>query len=349
MQIGLLLCLAIELSGQAMVIPVEKTQKSLITKRTATWCPICGQPEIWPMVSNLDSELEGKALVIAGHHATSSALHRPIAKALIDNFDPVFSQPIFYFNREEIGRGGATTSSELLERSELAYQQTPQAQTGLRLSYDEQERLLLVEGRSEFYENTSGQHRVAFYLIRKSIIAYQAAQGTDTEHRNVLWDVLGSYNFGTLIDSSSQVAGGAFYHQEQYVLPDDMAANNLMVAAIIWRANGDAFDFVNVAFSDDIQALVTTATHAFPGLATFEVRPTLTTASSVIAIELSTAVPAAELELYNALGQQVQVIFKGDLPQGQHHFTVHPAHAGRYYIRFQSGAQMRTLPLIKQD
>lgn len=349
MRIGLLLCLALELTGQTTVISVEKTQKSLITKRTATWCPICGQPEIWSMVSNLDSELKDKALVIAGHHATSSALHRPIAKALIDNFDPVFSQPIFYFNREEIGRGGAATTSELLERSEIAYQQTPQAQTGLRLSYDEQQRLLLVEGISEFYETTSGQYRLAFYLIRKSIITYQAAQGTDTEHRNVLWDVLGSNDFGTLVDSNSQVAGGTFYHQEQYVLSDDLADNNLIIAAVIWRVNGNAYDFINVAFSDDIQPLVTTSTHAFPGLTTFELRPTLTTGSSVVALELSTTVPAAELQLYNALGQQVQVIFRGDLPQGQHLFAVRPPHPGRYYIRFRSGAQIRTLPLIKQN
>lgn len=342
------LCLATALYAQEGIITVDKKQKSLLTKRTATWCPICGQPDIWPMVKNLEANLSNKALVVAGHHSASSTLYSTVAKDLIDNFTPAFSQPVFYFNRERIGSGGANTESMLNERADLAYQQIPLAQTGLRLTFDESQRLLEIAGRIEFYESTEGNYQLAYYLIRKSIIANQSNQGSDTEHINVLWESITAGSFGIAIDQESLVPGGSFSHQEQFPLPAELNPDNLIVAAIIWKQNEEGiYEFVNVERSDDIQPGIITQTYEPATLTAFLIQPTLTQRESLAIIRLSSALPASDLSIYNARGQKIKTIFRGDLANGSHRFELQVPTSGIYFVVLRSGNQISTQRLIK--
>ena len=95
----LFLCCTVYFLQAQEDIVVPKTQMSLITKRTATWCPICGASRAWDLKNSMIQEHTGKALVIAGHHSQGSQLYSGAAEDLIDNFQTTFSQPVFMFTR----------------------------------------------------------------------------------------------------------------------------------------------------------------------------------------------------------------------------------------------------------
>lgn len=54
------------------------------------------------------------------------------------------------------------------------------------------------------------------------------------------------------------------------------------------------------------------------------------------------------LTIYNALGREIQVLEDGILGSGRHEFTFEATHlpSGVYYVRLQSGQEMRSKPLV---
>jgi hypothetical protein len=336
-------------SAQEGNITVEKTQKSLITKRTATWCPICGNTDVWPMVKNLNAALQDKALVIAGHHSDGSDLYRPVAEDFINNFETSFGQPRFYFNQELIGAGNSSTESTLNGRAEAAAQNPPLAQAGLLLTFDESQQQLSIDGQVNFYDNTSGNYRLGYYAIRKSVIAAQSNQGPDTEHINVLWDAITEGSFGIEIPSETLVTEGSFLYQESYTLSEGLNIENLLIAAIIWKENEDGkYDIVNVEYSDNIQTSVVSSTLAFTELETFLIQPTLTTQNSSLAkIKLSSPLNNFELSIFNMQGQKIRTVYRGSLGSGEHHFLLEVPGTGVYLVALRKDLQISTQRLIR--
>jgi len=336
------------LAAQEGTIPVEQKQKSLITKRTATWCPICGDAEVWPMVKNLNASLGDKALVIAAHHSSGSTLHSQVAEDLINNHEATFGQPVFFFNRERIGNGTGTTTNILNDRTETAFQQTPLAQTGLQLTYDETNRLLEVNGRTTFYESANGNYHLAYYLIRKSVIASQSNQSSEAEHVNVLWESITEGSFGVPIDPAAMTSGGNFHHRAPYNLSEELEVDNLSIAAIIWERNEDGvYEFVNVEYSGEIQTDLVSRTFSPSQLETFTIQPTLTQGSSLARIKLSSGLSKSTLSIYNVQGQKIKTVFSGDLSEGAHFFELSVPAPGTYLITFQAGKQVSTQRLVK--
>ena len=339
----------LNLSAQEGSITVIQSQKSLITKRTATWCPLCGNPDVWPIVKNLNEALQDKALVIAGHHSGGSALHSAVAEDFINNFEQSFGQPNFYFNQELIDNGSSGTESSLNDRAEAAAQEVPIAQSGLQLVFDESQRELTIDGRILFYENTTGSYRIGYYLVRKSVIAAQSNQGADAEHINVLWDAITEHSFGVEIPNDNLVADGNFIHQEKYSLSEELNVDNLLIAAIIWKENEDGkFDIINVEYSDNIQTSVVSSILAFTQLETFLIQPTLATQNSSQAkIKLSSPLNAVELSIFTLQGQKIRTVYQGDLGSGEHHFPLEVPGSGVYLVALSSGRQLSTRRLIR--
>ena len=87
---------SILLMGQDITIP--ESQKTLITKKTADWCPFCGQWG-WGLFKGMLTDNEEDALVIATHY--SGDLKNDDAEAISDNFGG-FYQPIFFVNGKDI-------------------------------------------------------------------------------------------------------------------------------------------------------------------------------------------------------------------------------------------------------
>ena len=347
--LGLLfLSFCLSANAQTEQITVEKIQKSLITKRTATWCPLCGASNVWPMVKSLDASLNRKALVIAGHHSSSSDLYSPAAKDLINNFEATFGQPKFFFDREYIGDGGSTTMTELENKANSAFGTTPVAQAGMIVTYDNNQRLLDVNGRAEFFQNTTGNYYLAYYLVRKSVINQQASQGENTEHVNVLWDAITDSSFGDLITDQGGNSGSSFPLRKQFTLPEELDINNLFVAAILWKLNEDGYyEVINVETSSSIQFGVVSRTYELSEIESFVIQPTVTTQGSFAVLELKSGIKQTDISIYNWYGQKIKSVFSGDLGKGHHQIPLEIETPGVYIVSIRSGNQISSQRLIK--
>jgi hypothetical protein len=65
------------LSVHTQNIEVPATQKSLITKRTADWCPLCGGWG-WPFFRQLILDNSNKAVLIAAHYSGALSIRQPL-------------------------------------------------------------------------------------------------------------------------------------------------------------------------------------------------------------------------------------------------------------------------------
>ena len=113
---------------------VPNKQMSLVTKHTATWCPICGF-DAWDTQKYFMDNLDGKdAFVLTAHISGSSKLYSDAARELLKNFDGVFYQPEFFFNTEKIS--GGDTQAQMVDSVSQAAMQTPLAQALAEATYN---------------------------------------------------------------------------------------------------------------------------------------------------------------------------------------------------------------------
>lgn len=344
--LGLLfLGLYLSMGAQEGQIPVEELQKSLITKRTATWCPVCGKPDVWPILKRINANLHDKALGIAGHYAPTSALHRPITIDFLENLEESYSQPRFYFNNEYIGNRGTTTETRLEEKINAAFEIAPIAQSGMIITYDHDQRVLKVNGRVEFFQTATGKYFLAFYLVQKLIITQQAYVGEEAEHQNVLWDVLGEGPFGEVITYNGAKVRQSFLVEKEITLPEDLNLNNVLVASMIWKEKGDKFGLVNIEYSDDIQIVLDNYSHQ--EIESLSIQPTITSGDSQLVIDLKAALKQTEILIFNELGEMVKKVFHGNLAKGRHQFTIQLASPGTYIITLSSGNSITSKRVIK--
>ena len=95
---------------QAQEITVPQTQRPLITKRTASWCPNCGGWG-WTFFRNVMDDNNGKAVFFANHY---DGIHTsPTTLALATNFGGV-SQPLFFLNNTNQSVSSGSTATQLL-------------------------------------------------------------------------------------------------------------------------------------------------------------------------------------------------------------------------------------------
>lgn len=348
--LSFLLLATFGLFAQEEAITAPQNQQSLITKRTATWCPNCADDSAWGLKNRLIVDLANQALVIAGHHSSASRLYSPAAKDLIDNFQITFSQPAFYFNNESVGRGGSQTESDIKQKVSTAISQGPTAQTGLRLIYDEAQNLLEVQSRSTFFSGASGTYYLGYYLVEKSVIETQSALSSAADHKNVLREAISDGSFGELLTNGSIDANANFDASKQYQFSEPFLTANFLVLAILWEQNeSGGYDFVNLNTSDNFTSRVVSKTYGIEALNEYQIQPTVTQSTSQAVIDLDRALPNATLSIYNWQGQLLQQVFQGNLNAGQHQFSLNVAQAGTYIVTLQSGQQVSTQRLIKVD
>ena len=344
----LFLIFCLSANAQTEQITVEKIQKSLVTERTATWCPVCGAADVWPILKRIKANYGDKAVVIAGHNATTSELHRPIAIEFLENLELSYSQPRFYFNNEYIGNRGTTTEERLAEKINQAFETEPIAQTGMFVSYDNSRRLLDIDGRAEFFQNVNGKYFLAYYLVLKSVFARQAAIGEEANHENILWDAITDGAFGAILSDNGAKAKEDFLLRKQYTLPEDININNIMVVAIIWKEKGAGkYGLINVESTDEIQMKTVSQAFEWKAIQSFGIQPTVTETGSIAAIELNSSLEQTNISIYNEHGQMVKNIFSGDLPKGRHQFPIQMNAAGMYFATVKSGQYAISRRFIK--
>ncbi|MEZ4962118.1 MAG: Omp28-related outer membrane protein [Saprospiraceae bacterium] len=338
----LMLCCLFILKGFAQqVVPV---QASLITKRTATWCPNCGTWG-WSLFNNLREANQGKAVFFAAHY--SGDLANPLATELTTNFGAAY-QPVFYFNetnQEALPSNTASILSSVTEKVGDAFTTAPIANVGFDSTYSGGD--MTVNAKVKFFQPASGEYYLGIYLVEDNVTANQSGIGQNANHMRVLRASFSSSTWGELIGNGSFSAGDEF--TKTFAMPvDNPSDHSYELAGVIWLKEGDKYKVVN-AWTTDIQGGASAQEEA-SAFDQFYVAPTVTETAAVVHLQLSRVLDNASLELYDVGGTLVKRIFAGNLGTGVHDFNLDLTNEskGLYLVKFAGEGQTRIEKLVVQ-
>lgn len=340
------LLLSIFFAATCFAQQVEEVQRTLLTKRTATWCPICGNYG-WTMMDYLLTDNADKATIIAAHE-NGSSLGTQTGEDITANWG-AFGQPTFFVNEVNQNVGSSNVDAkrtDIKAQVDAAYDSAPVANVGFAPVYQNGE--IKVDAKVKFFQAAQGEFFLSIYLLEDGVEADQAGSVADDIHDRVLRFNFSNSSWGEPLTSGSVSAGQEF--SQSFALPiGDPTGYDYHVAGIIWRLDGGVYIPVNTWSTTTIQ--MATSVEEVAELTGFEVRPTVTSNSAVIQLELSDNQQVAKLDLFNLNGQKVSTLFEGELSAGTHPFEVNKEMTGgngTFIVRFSNGEQVSSQRVIFQ-
>ena len=340
--LSLILIFPLLLAAQDIEVP--QTNKPLIVKYTASWCPNCGTWG-WSLFRNLLEDNSEDALLVASHY--SGNFQNSVSMGWYSN-DNVISQPVFFLNNQNQGAtsgNAANTRNDIRQKVQQANGQAPLVQAGLRAEVDDANNMTVFT-KTRFFGPASGEYYLGVYLVEKEFIGIQSGQGNNALHKQMLRRSLSQSAFGEQIANGAIAAGTELentFSINSTAIQDagigDLASllnGNVEIATVIWQRNGNKYVAVN---TNSAFASLVSAVQAPASLGSFEVFPTPAGQQATIALELSSELRAARLELFSAEGKLLQTLHTGLLPAGQHRFGLERGDlpAGIYLLRLADG------------
>lgn len=328
---------------------VAEIQQSLITKRTATWCPYCGSWG-WDFFKDLRDNVSDKAVLIAAHFG-GSTLENPASLDFVDNLGGV-SQPKFFVNNEIQAVTSGTVSDALtVIQNKVAnnYLAAPLANVGLETSWNGAN--LELAAKTKFFQATEGAYYLGIYLVEDFVLAAQASQSGQVEHMRILRAALTPTTFGDLL-VDGPVEAGTEFTQTFPVSYSGFDMENLDIVGIIWKKEGTKFMVVNVWAIDAKPELSSTGDPVTcPGLSA-SIRPNLLDGSNTT-LFLSISEPGeVSINMVDENGQTIRALFEGFLPSGKLEFPIEAANipvSGWYAVTVRTAAGRRiAIPFLRQ-
>jgi hypothetical protein len=323
---------------------VEEVQKSLVTKRTATWCPFCGQWG-WELFEGIIEDNDDKAVYMAAHFG-GSMLENPTSLALVGNLGGA-GQPRFFFNNEFISAssssvGAARTTFQ--NKIDDAYATSPIANTGLEATIEDD--MLTVKSKVRFFQEANGEFYLGIYVVEDGVEAYQAGINSVVAHKNILREAFTADQFGELLDNGTIAADTEFDNTYNLSIPD-YNAEEVEIVAVIWQKDGAFYNVVNVWSTTEIEEGMATSTEEVSAVMNASLLPTVALQQSTLQLDLTSS-EEVQINVYNMLGQAVQTVFSGTLPEGQSQFEITRPGSGTYLVQVRSNDQMITRKVLFQ-
>ncbi len=351
-----ILLLVILLLGQAahaQDITVPETNRPLVVKKTADWCPKCGDWG-WALFEGILEDNAEKALCLAAHY--SGGYQNPAAQGITSNFGG-FSQPIIYLNGQNMGANSTNIESvrnAAADQIAAINDQAPVVQAGLIAGVDDAN-TAIVHIKTRFFEPTEGEYYLGAYLIERTFRGPQAGQGNDALHKQMLrlsfsgspfgeLIASGSIGAGTEIENTFSVSASAIESSGAGSL-EGLSTGNFEVGTVIWKKEGSFFQPVNTN-SADIGIL--TDIGDISGLNALKAWPIPAERQVQLRVELEAPMPAVQIGLYGHNGALLRRLFSGTLPEGNSDFLIGRQNlpAGQYFIRLSAGGGVAGRPVI---
>lgn len=327
---------------------VAEVQQSLITKRTATWCPYCGTWG-WDFFDALETNVSDKAVLVAAHFG-GSTLENPVSLAWVDNLGGS-SQPRFYVDNEmqSVNSGNQATALDVIKDKVSANAaKQPLANVGMQTSWSGSD--LSVQAKTRFFQSAEGAYYLGIYLVEDGVLANQAGQSGQVEHSRILRGSVTAAAFGDLLTEGS-IAAGTEFDKTYTVDPDAYETDNLDLVGVIWKKEASTYLAVNVWRIDAKPTMVSVAeAKKLPGSAVLQPNPA-TGGDVFISLRLD-SLQECEILLFNAQGQQAGRVFSGQLAAGEHQLPITSSllnYPGAYTVRIQTAkGAVLALPLLRQ-
>lgn len=326
----------------AQEVPV--VQYSMLTKITATWCPFCGTWG-WDAYETLLPENQGKAIIIANHY--SGDLRNNTASAIANNLNS-FGQPMFYLNNTNQNLTSSSWTSkvdDITKKIDDNYEASPIANSGITASLNGN--ALTVKTKTRFFKSTQGEFYLGVYVIEDNVINYQASRSSAALHKNVLRGSVGTEPFGKLITSGSVSAGTEMEETFSTDLNPSWNTDNIKLATIIWKKEGDSYLFHNGYVFDNWQTTTSTRDNVIEGV-DVKINRSITNEVFVSEISISKKTKVLNIQLIDGGGKLLEKISYNDLPPGIHtkEWNVSNYPPGIYLLNFHSPFGQMTKKVI---
>lgn len=327
---------------------VAEVQQSLITKRTATWCPYCGGWG-WDFFDALKTNVSDKAVLVAAHFG-GSALENPVSLAWVNNLGGS-SQPRFFVDNELQSVNSGNQASALVvikDKVDANAAGQPVANVGMQTSWSGSD--LSVQAKTKFFQDAEGAYYLGIYLVEDGVLANQAGQSGQIEHSRILRGSVTAAVFGDMLAEGS-IAAGTEFDKAYTVNPAAYVVDNLDLVGVVWKKEGNTYLAVNV-WKIDAKPTVATVAEAkkLPGSAVLQPNPA-TGGDVFMSLRLDSP-QECEIFLYNSLGQQAGLIFSGHLAAGEHQVLISSGllnYPGAYTVRVHTAkGAVLALPLLRQ-
>lgn len=220
------------------------SQKTLVTKRTATWCPNCGTWG-WDFAKAIE-ELENENIVLMRAHY-SGDLKSDVAEEITKNFNAQY-QPEFYLNEVRQSVGSSTWSDKVSEFDEIVNEKAKSEPNVIfELSSMFEDGALDVLYKVRFIKEITGEFYVAGYVLEDGVINNQASLGAEAVHNKVIRVVLGGETFGALVSEDEMQLGASASFEHTYAIDgEDLSSKAYAVLLIVWKKVDGVFVVENV-------------------------------------------------------------------------------------------------------
>jgi hypothetical protein len=332
------------LKGQQVDVP--QTQNPLIVKITASWCPFCGSWG-WSFFDDIYSDNKEKAIFLSVHHSGDHT--NAAATEMTENFS-VFGQPRFLIDGVDQNVSSTNASAKRMEfenRVEEETAGTPLIQTGIDASYSGDQ--IRVDYSVRSFSSLDGEYFLAFYLVEKVFVGYQAIVGPDAQHRELLRKELTGNTFGSVLFSgtvpSGQVWEGSFQADLENYDPE-----NLSIVGIIWEKAGGDYFVVNTNADTEVEFNNTSSLKAAKQPeTTLMVYPSVVEDAFDVAFYLGVQPEAVRLLLLDDMGRILGTLPTGSVDAGENLIRIDrlPAwYPGVYYLVLETPGSVLSKKLI---
>ncbi len=318
---------------------VPQTQQSLITKVTADWCPNCGTWG-WSFYEDLIADNDDDALMLAAHY--SGGLSNPIGQALSDNFNSV-GQPRFFLNNVDKNVSSSSVATKRIEiQNEVAANagQSPIASAAVDVYEDG-----TFNVRTQFFEEASGEFYTAVYIVEEGVSHNQQPIGV-TDHHDLVRTAITPTSFGDLMAMGEIMSGEIIDSTYNYILNPTWDINALEFVTIVWKKEGNTYQFVNGTSTTTILEVATPVEDLSSEIG-IQIRPTLIEDGAAVQLNIDRH-RNIHIDITNILGQSVALIHQGELSQGNHNipFRRENLDSGVYFIRIVSEGKISSQKVV---
>lgn len=227
-------------------ITVPETTKSFYGIVEATWCGLCGQYGL-PYTADIINQTEPKAVYVSLHKSSTSFLYSLDAANLATSFG-AFGQPVFTVNGDNLG-GHSGTIVNTCVTAINNYYQASDASVNAGFEYGIVGDSIYVHTKTTFFQDLTGEYYMGIYVYEDSVFEWQVnydpgIADMDIWHNHVLRSSFNGH-FGQQIANGTMVAGTSFNRNAVMAIDPAWDPAQLHVFTIVWKKNGDAFEFVN--------------------------------------------------------------------------------------------------------
>jgi hypothetical protein len=221
-------------------------QFTLLSKQTADWCPRCGQWG-WTFVKDALVELEDENVIFWGLHF-DGGLATETSKTIVQNFDTGY-QPVFFLNQDDLNVSSSNIAAKVAEAKQtIQLLNSFPGIINVNVNPTLSGNTINAKVDVNFSEGTETDYNLGVYLVRDNVVAYQASQGNNAVHPNLLDASFNSDAWGPIINDGNSITAGDVFSSE-FTLTDvsnhSSDIKDLKVVVVVWFNTGTEYTFVN--------------------------------------------------------------------------------------------------------